>query len=167
MITIKNKHPYLGIPFSQVLNVDIIQNLKEGLGMMGMRFTGKPNKAPIVKMYDKYVKENPSDVLRCLRPGELTLIDNILKQGKGGHVTVKGVQLYNQLQKMNLVVSYEDEKANTTDLYVLDELHAVFTPHIDDVISHPVDYSTEKTTSLTSSTDWQMKANCPMRPRNT
>ena len=80
---------------------------------------------------------------------------------------MKGVQLYNQLQKMNLVVSYEDEKANTTDLYVLDELHAVFTPHIDDVISHPVDYSTEKTTSLTSSTDWQMKANCPMRPRNT
>ena len=69
MITIKNKHPYLGIPFSQVLNVDIIQNLKEGLGMMGMRFTGKPNKAQIVKMYDKYVKENPADVLRCLRPG--------------------------------------------------------------------------------------------------
>ena len=111
---------------------------------MGMRFTGKPNKARIVKMYDKYVKENPADVLRCLRPGELTLIDNIMKQGNGGHVTVKGVQLYNQLQKMNLVVSYEDEKANTTDLYVLDELHAVFAPHIDDVISHPVDYSTEK-----------------------
>ena len=144
MITIKNKHPYLGIPFSQVLNVDIIQNIKEGFGMMGMRFTGKPNKARIVKMYDKYVKENPADVLRCLRPGELTLIDNIMKQGNGGHVTVKGVQLYNQLQKMNLVVSYEDEKANTTDLYVLDELHAVFAPHIDDVISHPVDYSTEK-----------------------
>ena len=37
--------------------------------MMGMRFTGKPNTAQIVKMYDKYVKENPADVLRCLRPG--------------------------------------------------------------------------------------------------
>ena len=102
--------PYLGIPFAQVLNVDIIQNLKEGLGMMGMRSTGKPTKAEIVKMYDKYVKQNPADVLRCLRPEELKLMDNILKQGMGGHVTVNGVLLYNQLQKMNLVVSYEDEK---------------------------------------------------------
>ena len=136
--------PYLGIPFAQVLNVDIIQNLKEGLGMMGMRSTGKPTKAEIVKMYDKYVKQNPADVLRCLRPEELKLMDNILKQGMGGHVTVNGVLLYNQLQKMNLVVSYEDEKANITDLYLLDELHAVFAPHIDNVINHPIDYSTEK-----------------------
>ena len=29
-------------------------------------------------------------------------------------------------------------------LYLLDELHAVFAPHIDNVINHPIDYSTEK-----------------------
>lgn len=112
--------------------------------MMGMCFKGKPTKAQIVKMYDQYVKDNPVDVLRCLRPEELSLINNILKQGKGAHVTVKGLELYNQLQKMNLVVSREDEKSNTTDLYLLDELHTLFAPHIDDVINHPIDYSTEK-----------------------
>ena len=91
MITIRTKIPYLAITFKEVLNVDTILNLKEGLGMMGMRFTGKPTKAHIVKTFDEYVKENPEDVLRCLRPDELTLMDNILKQGKGGHVTVKGI----------------------------------------------------------------------------
>lgn len=53
-----------------------IQDLKDGLGMMGMRFTGKPTKAHIVKTFDNYVKENHADVLCCLRPGELTLMDN-------------------------------------------------------------------------------------------
>mgnify|MGYP005612036811 FL=1 len=44
MITIRTKTPDLAILFADVLNVDTIQNLKEGLGMMGMRFTGKPTK---------------------------------------------------------------------------------------------------------------------------
>lgn len=33
------------ITFAEVLDIDTIQNLKEGFGMMGMRFMGKPNKA--------------------------------------------------------------------------------------------------------------------------
>ena len=45
--------------------------------MMGMCFKGKATKAQIVKMYDQYVKDNPVDVLRCLRPEELTQINNI------------------------------------------------------------------------------------------
>ena len=71
-------------------------------------------------------------------------MNNILKQGRGGHETVKGVGLFNQLQKMNLVVSREDKKADSTEIYLIDELHAVFAPHIDNVISNPVDYSTDK-----------------------
>ena len=144
MITVKTETPYLAITFKDVLNVDSVQNMKEGFGMMGMRFKGKPSKAQIVKMYDEYVKANPVDVLRCLRPKELTLMNNILKQGKGGHVAEKGVGLFNQLQKMNLVVSREDKKADSTEIYLIDELHAVFAPHIDNVISNPVDYSTDK-----------------------
>ena len=69
---------------------------------------------------------------------------HILKQGKGGHDAEKGVGLFNQLQKMNLVVSREDKKADSTEIYLIDELHAVFAPHIDNVISNPVDYSTDK-----------------------
>ena len=71
-------------------------------------------------------------------------MNNILKQGRSGHETVKGVGLFNQLQKMNLVVSREDKKADSTEIYLIDELHAVFAPHIDNVISNPVDYSTDK-----------------------
>ena len=119
MITVKSDTPYLGISFAELLDYDIIQNLREGFGMMGMRFMGKPNKAGIVKAYDEYVKGNPADVLRCLRPEDLQLMSNILKQGKGGHVTVKGTQIYNQLQKMNLVVTHEDKDKNTTDLYLI------------------------------------------------
>ena len=94
MITIRTNTPDLDIPFADVLNVDTIQSLKDGLGLMGMRFTGKPTKAHIVKTFDNHVKKNPADVLRCLRPEELTLMDNILKQGRGGHVTVKVIGLH-------------------------------------------------------------------------
>ena len=52
MITLTTKSPDLSIPFADVLNVDTIQSLKDGLGMMGMRFTGKPTKAHIVKTFD-------------------------------------------------------------------------------------------------------------------
>ena len=68
MITLTTKSPDLSIPFADVLNVDTIHSLKDGLGMMGMRVTGKPTNAQIVKTFDEYVKENPADVLRCLRP---------------------------------------------------------------------------------------------------
>lgn len=77
MITIKSNTPCLSIPFRDVLNFDSIQNLKEGIRMMGMCFKGKPTKAHVVKMYEQYVKDNPVDVLRCLRPEELTQINNI------------------------------------------------------------------------------------------
>ena len=141
MITINSDTPYLGIPFVELLDFDIIQNLKEGFGMMGMRFTGKPTKAGIVKAYDEYVKGNPADVLRCLRPEDLELMDKLLKQGKGGHVTVKGTQIYNQLQKMNLVVTHEDKQTDVTELFIIDELYELFAPHIDEMKNHPVDYS--------------------------
>ena len=144
MITINSDTPYLGIPFAELLDFDIIQNLKEGFGMMGMRFTGKPTKAGIVKAYDEYVKASPADVLRCLRPEDLELMDKLLRQGKGDHVTVEGTQLYNQLQKMNLVVTHEDKNKNTTDLYLIDELYDLFAPHVDEVIKNPVDYSANK-----------------------
>ena len=144
MITVNSDTPYLGITFAELLDIDIIQNLKEGFGMMGMRFTGKPNKAGIVKAYDEYVKGNPADVLRCLRPEELQIMSNILKRGRGGYFSVKGTQIYNQLQKMNLVVSREDKQKDTTDFYVIDELHNLFAPHIDEVMAHPVDYSTDE-----------------------
>ena len=144
MITINSNTPYLGIPFEELLDFDIIQNLKEGFGMMGMRFTGKPTKAGIVKAYDKYVKANPADVLRCLRPEDQELINKLLKQGKGGHVTVRGTQIYNQLQKMNLVVTHEDKQANVTELFIIDELYELFAPHIENVMKNPVDYSTDK-----------------------
>ena len=144
MVTVNSDTPYLGISFAELLDYDIIQNLREGFGMMGMRFTGKPNKSGIVKAYDEYVKGNPADVLRCLRPEDLQLMSNILKQGRGGHFSVKGTQIYNQLQKMNLVVSREDKQKDTTDFYVIDELHDLFAPHIDEVKTHPVDYSTDE-----------------------
>ena len=145
MVTVNSDTPYLGISFAEILDIDTIQNLREGFGMMGMRFTGKPNKAGIVKAYGEYVKGNPADVLRCLRPEELQIMSNILKQGKGGYFSVKGTQLYNQLQKMNLVVSREDKRKDITYLYIIDELHDLFAPHIDEVMMHPVDYSTDKT----------------------
>ena len=41
MIMVKSERPILDITFAEVLDIDTIQNLKEGFGMMGMRFTAK------------------------------------------------------------------------------------------------------------------------------
>ena len=49
MITLTTKSPDLSIPFADVLNVDTIQDLKDGLGMMGMRFTGRPSTEKLMK----------------------------------------------------------------------------------------------------------------------
>lgn len=144
MITIKVDNPFLDISYADLLSVDSMENLKLGLAMMGWRLTGKPKKAQIVNSYAEYVKANPTDVLYCLRPEDLELMTDILKKGKGGHITVNGVQLFNQLQKMNLVVSREDTHANTTDFYLIDELYDLFAPHIEEVIKHPVDYNSGK-----------------------
>lgn len=141
MITIKVDNPFLDISYADLLSVDSVENLKLGFAMMGWRLTGKPRKAQLVNSYAEYVKANPIDVLYCLRPEDLELLANILKKGKGAHITVNGVQLYNQLQKMNLAVSREDIHANTTDFYLIDELYELFVPHIDEVIKHPVDYN--------------------------
>lgn len=65
MITLTTKSPDLSIQFADVLNVDTIQSLKDGLGLMGLRFTGNPYKAQIIKTYDKYVEKHPDEVLRC------------------------------------------------------------------------------------------------------
>jgi len=40
---------------------------------------------------------------------------------------------------MNLVVSREDKQKDTTDFYVIDELHDLFASHIDEVMAHPVE----------------------------
>ena len=86
MITVKSERPIFDMPYAEVLDIDTIPNLKEGFGMMGMRFMGKPSKAAIkreesqarldypereqarpkvkadiVKAYDEYVKGNPVD----------------------------------------------------------------------------------------------------------
>ena len=99
MITIKSDIPYLRISFAKVQDIDIIQNLKERFDMMEIRFAGKPNKTQMLKAYNEYVKVSPADVLRSLRPKNLELMNGILKQGKGGHVTVKGILLYNHCRK--------------------------------------------------------------------
>lgn len=141
MITIKVDNPFLDISYADLLSVDSVENLKLGFAMMGWRLTGKPKKAQIVHSYAEYVKANPTEVLYCLRSEDLALLANILKKGKGGHVTVTGVQLFNQLQKMNLVVSRENSHAHTTDFYLIDELYDLFAPHIEEAMRHPVDYN--------------------------
>ena len=47
------------------------------------------------------------------------------------HKVIKSPDLC--FQKMNLVVSHEDKRLKTTDLYLIDELYELFAPHIDEV----------------------------------
>lgn len=138
MIIVKTSHaPYLAIPYEDLLLADSIANLKQGIGLMGMRFPGQPRKAQIVKGYAKYVKEHPKDILEKLNAESLMYMKNILDQGKGGSVTIQTPQHFTQLQQMELVVTREDVKTGTSELFMIDELHDTFSPHIADAYKNP------------------------------
>lgn len=143
MIRLNNKPSSfeLAIPYSALLEVESIPNLKEGFGMLGMRFSGQPRKAQIVESYDKYIKTHPKEVLRTLSPDSLTLLNELLKKGKGGNVTIEGIEVFNQLQKTNLVVTWENEADNVSYLYLLEEIFDLFEPLIEEALNTPVDYS--------------------------
>ena len=127
----------LSIEYDNLLQVDTIANLKEGFGLLGMRFTGQPRKVQIASMYAEYVRNNPAEVLQALTAESLNLISQILQQGKGGYVTLDGIELFSQLQKTNLVVTWENELDDKSYLYLIDEFHDLFAPHIEEALKHP------------------------------
>ena len=150
----------LSIPYSALLEVETIANLKEGFGMLGMRFSSQAKKAQIVKGYAKYVNEHPKDVLRTLSPDNLTLLNEIIKKGKGGYVTINGIEVFNQLQKTNLVVTLENEADNTSYLYLIDELHDLFAPLIEEALNTPADYSSTKSKTPLDAVVYELVTKC-------
>ncbi len=162
MIRLNNKPTSfnLSIPYSALLEVETIANLKEGFGMLGMCFSGQPKKAQIVKSYAKYVKEHPKDVLRTLSPDSLTLLNEILKQGKDGYVTIEGIEVFNQLQKTNLVVTWENEADNASYLYLIEEIYDLFGPLIDETLNTPVDYSSMKVKTPLDAVVYELVTKC-------
>ena len=127
----------LSVSYDNLLPVDTVANLKEGFGMLGMRFTGQPRKAEIASMYADYVRSHPDEVLQRLTLESLTQISQILQKGKGGSVTLEGINLFTQLQKTNLVVTWENEYEDNTYLYLIDEFHDLFAPYIEEALKHP------------------------------
>ena len=127
----------LSVSYDNLLPVDTVANLKEGFGMLGMRFTGQPRKAEIASMYADYVRNHPAEVLQRLTLESLTQISQILQKGKGGCVTLNGINLFTQLQKTNLVVTWENEYEGKSYLYLIDEFHDLFAPYIEEALKHP------------------------------
>ena len=105
--------------------------------MLGMRFTGQPRKADIASMYADYVRSHPSEVLQRLTLESLTQISQILQKGKGGYVALEGIELFTQLQKTNLVITWEDETEQKSRFYLIDEFHDLFAPYIEEALKHP------------------------------
>ena len=127
----------LSITYDNLLSVDTVANLKEGFGMLGMRFTGQPRKTQIVNSYAEYVRNHPAEVLQRLTAESLGYINQILQQGKGGYATVEGIEVFNQLQKTNLVVTWENTLDDKSYLYLIDEFHDLFAPYIEEALKHP------------------------------
>ena len=126
--------------FSDFLMHDTVPNMKAAFSMMGRRFIGQPRKQQVANGIAKYVREHPLDVLRKCESDTLMYIKKMIEMGKGSHITIGEPEIYQlQIQKMELVLTYFDKINGHTELYLLDELHDLFAPHIDEAYKNPSD----------------------------
>lgn len=124
--------------FSDHLMYDTVAHMKEAFSLMGRRFIGQPKKQQIANGIARYVREHPLDVLHKCKSDTLMYIKKMIEMGKGSNVTIGEPNVYDlQIQRMELVLTYYDKKNNTTELYLLDELHDIFAPHIDEAYKNP------------------------------
>lgn len=124
--------------FSDHLMYDTVAHMKEAFSLMGRRFIGQPKKQQIANGIARYVREHPLDVLHKCESDTLMYIKKMIEMGKGSNITIGEPNVYDlQIQRMELVLTYYDKKNNTTELYLLDELHDIFAPHIDEAYKNP------------------------------
>ena len=128
----------LSEPFAVFLQWDTVAHLKEAFSLMGRRFIGQPKKSQIANGIARYVSEHPLDVLQKCKADSLMYIKKMIEMGKGSCITLEKPDVYDlQIQDMELVLTYNDKSKGSTELYLLDELHDIFAPHIDEAYRHP------------------------------
>ena len=128
----------LSEPFADFLMWDTVVHMKEAFSMMGRRFIGQPKKAQVANGIAKYVREHPLDVLHKCKSDTLMYIKKMIEMGKGSCITIGEPNIYNlQIQEMELVLTYYDKTNNSTEFYLLDELHDIFAPHIEEAYKNP------------------------------
>jgi len=128
----------LSEPFAVFLQWDTVAHLKEAFSQMGRRFIGQPKKSQIANGIARYVSEHPLDVLHKCKSDTLMYIKKMIEMGKGSCITIGEPNVYNlQIQTMELVLTYKDQPNGYTELYLLDELHDIFAPHIDEAYRNP------------------------------
>ena len=128
----------LSEPFSDFLKWDTVAHMKEAFSLMGRRFIGQPKKAQVANGIAKYVREHPLDVLHKCKSDTLMYIKKMIEMGKGSCITIGEPNIYNlQIQAMELVLTYYDKTNNSTEFYLLDELHDIFAPHIEEAYKNP------------------------------
>lgn len=126
--------------FEDFLQYDTVAHIKEAFSLMGRRFIGQPRKSQIAKGIARYVREHPLDVLHKCKADTLMYIKEMIEMGKGSCVTIGEPHVYNlQIQRMEFVLTYYDKKNQHTELYLLDELHDIFAPHLDEAYRNPSD----------------------------
>ena len=124
--------------YAEYLMYDTVQNLKESFRLMGRRFIGQPRKIQVANGIARYVREHPLDVLHKCNAETLMYIKKMLEMGKGSCITIgQPIVRGRQIQQMNLVLTYDDMKEYVTEFYMLDELHDIFAPHIDEAYKNP------------------------------
>ena len=128
----------LSEPYADFLKWDTVAHMKEAFSLMGRRFIGQPRKAQVANGIAKYVREHPLDVLHKCKSDTLMYIKKMIEMGKGSCITIGEPNIYNlQLQEMELVLTYYDTTNNSTEFYLLDELHDIFAPYIEEAYKNP------------------------------
>ena len=124
-------------PLEDIFMVETIAAMRFAFNLMGCYFPSRLRKAQIAKVMAGYVRHYPLDVLRCMDSKPLYVIRQLINEGKGGSVTLDDESHCALLQDMLLVVTDGTTSSGKFTVFMVDELHDLFAPHIDEVYKNP------------------------------
>ena len=125
------------LPLEDILMVDTIDSMRFAFNLMGCHFPSRLRKVQMAKVMAGYVRHNPFDVLRCMDSVPLYIIRQLIHEGKGGSVTLDEESQCALLQDMLLVVTDYTATPGKYTVFMLDELHDLFAPHIEEAYKSP------------------------------
>ena len=129
MITTRTFPCYTKMPLSEALMVTTKNELCEAIRMMGYLPRVNDRKQWMVNWLSNHILQKTEEVWSRLSQESINLIGDLVEAGKGNSVSIPYSGRFNQLQKMHLVITYEQKDEHV--LFLLDEVYDAFKKVID------------------------------------
>ena len=119
---------------SLILVIDYKTSLMDSVRAMGYHPVSSHRKERLACWLAEHILNHQSEVWERLTPESKHQLQQLLKVEKGHPICVPYCMEGLQLQKMNMVVTYEDTKGKQDFLFLLDEVREAYLPYANRII---------------------------------